>query len=114
MVRPSAPAASSSAASSPACAVCDADDARTLTTTPLASGALVFVCGSHAVAHTQAARPARTIAELARMCGERRADERRGARASHGEVDELAQALAASFRGERRRESRRGARMTTA
>ncbi len=90
---------------SPRCVVCGSVDGRTLTTTPLASGALVIVCGGHAVAHARMELPARTARELASMLRERRDRDRRDS--YRGEVDELAAALAAGFAPDRRRIGRR-------
>jgi hypothetical protein len=87
------------------CAVCGLSDARALTTTPLASGALAVVCGSHALAHGRADRIAESLDDLARMFGERRVRLRRAA--YPGEVDELARALSAGFSPDRRRVGRR-------
>jgi len=93
---------------SPSCCVCGSVDARTLSSTALASGAIVIVCGSHAVAHARASVPARTVRELRGMLGERRAPQ--GRRDSyHGEIDELARSLSAAFTGERRSVGRRSA-----
>jgi hypothetical protein len=90
------------------CSVCDSTDARTLSTTALASGAIVVVCGSHEVAHSRASRPARTVRELRAVLGDRR--ERRDRRdLSPAETDALAQALAAAFSAERRARGRRRA-----
>lgn len=91
---------------SPACAVCSSADARTLSSTALESGAVVIVCGSHALAHSRGDRPARTVHELVAMLGERREASRRGAYL--GEVDELAEALSSGFTPERRLLGRRG------
>jgi hypothetical protein len=86
------------------CAVCGSCDARTLSSTALASGALVVVCGSHAVAHGRLDRPASTVSELrARLEDRRTSHDRRDARDSRlGESDALADGLAAAFAGERR------------
>jgi hypothetical protein len=94
-----------------ACSVCGSQDARSLASTALASGAMVVVCGSHAIAHARLIHPARTIAELRIILGERReTDERRAARNTRfGEADELAQGLAAAFAPDRRGLGRRRA-----
>jgi hypothetical protein len=90
------------------CAVCGSSDSRTLSSTALASGALVIVCGSHAVAHARAGRSAGSVSELRAMLVERRAaNDRRDAYV--GETDELAQSLAAAFNAERRGPGRRSA-----
>jgi hypothetical protein len=93
------------------CSVCGSHDARTLSSTALASGAVVVVCGSHAVAHAREARAARSIAELRTMLGDRRAsDDRRDVHdPRHGEPDLLAQDLAAAFSSDRRGPGRRRA-----
>jgi len=89
-----------------ACAVCGSVDARTLSSTTLASGVVLTVCGSHAVAHARAPRQARTVADLRALLADRReSQDRRGRHA--GEVDELAQSLAAAFRADRRGPGRR-------
>ena len=100
------PRALSQPSSDASCAVCASSDRRSLTTTPLASGALVVVCGSHAVAHARVDGAARSVAELRAMLGERRDRHRRGDSAD--EVDELARSLSAGFCPERRRVDRRG------
>ena len=90
------------------CCVCGSSDARTLTTTPLTSGALVVVCGSHATAHAREGRAARTGPELRALLKDRRArPDRRDPRT--GDADELAQQLSAAFCGERRSDGRRRA-----
>ena len=82
----------------PSCAVCGADDARTLSSTVLASGAVIIVCGSHAVAHARASWSAKSLTELRVMLADRRANrDRRGAHP--GNVDELAAGLATAFSG---------------
>jgi hypothetical protein len=90
----------------PSCAVCGSNDARTLTHTVLASGAVVIVCGSHAVAHARAPLAASSTHELRAMFGERRGarDRRRPGRT---DLDELASLLASAFIGERRGAGRR-------
>jgi len=92
-----------------ACVVCGSSDARTLSTTPLASGAMVTVCGSHAVAHARASRAAGTVRELRSMlCDRRESDDRRDRTDRYlGETDELASSLTAAFSGERRGPGRR-------
>jgi hypothetical protein len=83
------------------CAVCHVQDARQLTRATLASGAVVVVCGSHAIAHERVGRGARSAGELQKLTADRReGSERRGVR--HGEVDELAEKLASAFTTERR------------
>jgi len=85
------------------CVVCGSHDARTLSSTTLASGAVVIVCGSHALAHGRLGRPARSASDLREMLGERRspADRR------DGDTDELARDLALAFNPERRTAGRR-------
>jgi hypothetical protein len=85
------------------CVVCGSHDARTLSSTALASGAVVIICGSHALAHGRLDRPARSVSELRTMLGERRApNDRRDC-----ETDELARQLARAFNPERRIAGRR-------
>jgi hypothetical protein len=100
--------AQTSSSSTHTCAVCGSSDARGLSSTALASGAVVIVCGSHAVAHARAPRAARTLGELRDLLGERREshDRRDGYR---GETDELAQRLSAAFNEDRRGPGRRRA-----
>ncbi len=97
-----APSGSPASSRAPSCAVCGSSDARTLSSTALASGAVVLVCGSHAVAHSRAERVARTVRELRAMLGERRSprDRRDG---QPGEADELAQCLSVAFSTRERR-----------
>ncbi len=96
-------------ASLSSCVVCGAADTRTLSSTPLASGAMVIVCGSHAVAHARASRAARSVSELQGMLGDRRASNERRDRTRRdlGETDELAECLSAAFVSERRGPGRR-------
>jgi hypothetical protein len=54
------------------CAVCDAADARVLSTTTLEDGKRVTVCGSHKIAHRRAERMARSVDELRIMLCDRR------------------------------------------
>jgi hypothetical protein len=90
------------------CVVCGSSDSRTLSSTALASGAVVIVCGSHAVAHARATRSAGTVGELRAMLAERRG--KKGRRdALPLETDELAQSLASAFNAERRGPGRRSA-----
>jgi hypothetical protein len=77
-------------------------DARALTTTTLADGTKVPVCGSHALAHRRAALRAQTRAELVSIATDRR---RRHRRASTG--DELAGMLTDAFAPTRRGASER-------
>jgi hypothetical protein len=85
----------------PGCVVCGLRDARALSTTRLAGGTNVTVCGTHALIHERAQRrdagPARTIHELRTLTSERRFRSRRGIPG-----DELGAILAAAFAGERR------------
>jgi hypothetical protein len=88
------------------CAVCGSQDARTLSATPLASGATVIVCGSHAVAHARAGYAARSVKELRFMLAERRTTrERRGSYATA--VAEAARSLSITFKDERSGRGRR-------
>jgi hypothetical protein len=97
----------------PSCAVCDTDDARTLSSTVLASGAVVIVCGSHAVAHARASWSAKSLTELRAMLADRR--EKRDRRGGHvGNVDELAQGLASAFGAEQRQRQGPGRRYADA
>lgn len=86
------------------CVVCGARDARVLSTTRLARGDVVVVCGSHEVSHGRAGRVAASVAELRVLVGDRRA--RKDRRAQPG--DELGLALSAAFdpREHRKRERR--------
>jgi hypothetical protein len=54
------------------CVVCSSRDARTLSSTRLADGTSVTVCGSHKIAHRKSERLAGSIDELRVMLGERR------------------------------------------
>jgi hypothetical protein len=85
------------------CVVCGSHDARTLSTTTLASGAVVIVCGSHALAHGRLSGPARSASDLRAMLGERRSP---SDRRDEG-TDELARDLALAFNPERRAAGRR-------
>jgi len=84
------------------CVVCGASDARALTTTTLADGTRVPVCGSHELAHRRVGTPARTTEELVRLAAERRRRHRRAARG-----DELAGMLTDAFGRTRRRDGER-------
>jgi hypothetical protein len=84
------------------CVVCGSADARSLSTTSLADGRDVPVCGSHELSHlrsSRAGRTARTIGELVSLTTERRT--RRDRRVDPS--DELAGALAAAFAPDRAR-----------
>jgi hypothetical protein len=81
-----------------ACVVCGATDARELSTTTLADGTRVPVCGSHELSHRRARVPARTVEELRALTLDRR---------SHGERrredgDELGLLLTRAFAPQRR------------
>ncbi len=81
------------------CVVCGIKDARVLTTTTLADGVSVAVCGSHELAHRTAATPARNVEELrALVMDRRRKDDRRSLCG-----DGLALLLTESFAPKRRR-----------
>lgn len=81
-----------------ACAVCGDTDVRALTTTRLASGDVLVVCGTHELMHRRASKVARSFEELRDLVRERRGRrERRRPRA-----DELGAALDSAFRDERR------------
>jgi hypothetical protein len=89
-----------------ACVVCGSSDARSLSTTLLADGSEVRVCGSHALSHRRAGRAARSVSELVSLTRDRR---RAGERRSPAE-DGLAATLTEAFspkaaRGDDRRRS---------
>ncbi len=88
-----------------ACAVCGHADARALTTTMLATGEMVPVCGNHALMHDRALRKATSAKELSKMAGERR--DRKDRR--DGTADELGGRLIAAFCGDRRKTDERRA-----
>jgi len=75
------------------CVVCGSGDARSLSTTTLADGSEVPVCGSHALSHARSGRLARTLADLRDLTGERRRVPDRRSVA----VDELARSLTDAF-----------------
>lgn len=81
------------------CTVCGSHDERALTTTRLGSGDLVVVCGTHALMHERAARPAATVTELRVFLKDRRLGRDRRTRG-----DELGAALEAAFSPHRRSE----------
>lgn len=56
-----------------ACVVCGVTDARVLSTTRLAEGERVVVCGSHKTAHHRSNVIAGTIEELKKLTADRRA-----------------------------------------
>ncbi len=87
------------------CVVCHLTDARALTTTMLANGANVVVCGNHGLMHERAGSRAASIAELADMIGDRR--ERKERR--DGTADELGARLIEAFVGDRRKRQERRA-----
>ena len=91
--------------SSPPCTICGHADARALTTTMLATGAMVPVCGSHALMHDRAPRKAASVKDLLRMFGDRR--DRKDRR--DGTADELGARLIAAFSGDRRKTDERRA-----
>ncbi len=87
------------------CVVCGVSDSRVLTTTRLAAGELVVVCGSHELAHRRAhvESPVRTVTQLRALVGDRRTDRER-----RTEGDELALHLQLAFSSDRRvRDERR-------
>jgi hypothetical protein len=88
-----------------ACVVCKLSDVRALTTTTLATGANVSVCGTHALIHERAPMRAESVVGLKDIAGNRR--ERRERR--DGTADELGAQLIAAFSGERRRKNERRA-----
>jgi len=87
------------------CAICGHTDARALTTTMLATGEMVPVCGNHALMHDRAARKASSVKELMKMAGDRR--DRKDRR--DGTADELGASLIAAFSGDRRKTDERRA-----
>lgn len=87
------------------CAVCGHADTRALTTTMLATGEMVPVCGNHALMHDRATRKAGSTKELMKLAGERR--DRKDRR--DGTADELGARLIAAFSGDRRRTDERRA-----
>jgi hypothetical protein len=84
------------------CVVCGTADARALTTTTLADGTVVPVCGSHELTHRRAPLRAQTTAELASITAERRRRHRRVLAR-----DELAALLTEAFAPPRRAASER-------
>jgi hypothetical protein len=85
------------------CVVCGVRDSRVLSSTRLAKGEVVVVCGSHELAHLRADVPAQTVSELRTLVGDRRTERER-----RTEADELALHLHLAFAGERRaRDERR-------
>jgi hypothetical protein len=80
------------------CCVCRERDARALTTTRLASGEVVVVCGTHELMHRRLAQPARSEAELRSALRQRRSSPRRGAGG-----DELGMRLSEAFASVERR-----------
>lgn len=88
---------------SAACVVCGERDARALVEVALAAGAGAMLCGSHALMHSRARVPARTVAELRTQL-----QDRRGRRDRREEGDALGDALTAAFNGDRRGPGRRG------
>lgn len=60
------------------CCVCRERDARALTTTRLASGEVVVVCGTHELMHRRMSTPAKSEAELKGSLRQRRTAARRG------------------------------------
>jgi len=85
------------------CAVCGSVDERSLSTTTLADGKGVVVCGSHQLAHVRSVRRARSVGELVSLTEDRRNGIDRRARPH----DALAAILASAFAGGRLRQSDR-------
>lgn len=81
------------------CVVCGHFDARALTTTRLANGEVVIVCGTHELIHRRAESPAKSTADLRRMLTERRRGSRRGI-----DGDELGMRLSEAFASSDRRD----------
>jgi hypothetical protein len=82
--------------------VCGTCDERALTTTRLASGDLVVVCGTHELMHKRAGRVAKTLSELRGMVKEKRLGRDRRAKG-----DELGSELESAFSPHRRTADRR-------
>jgi hypothetical protein len=80
------------------CIVCGHFDSRALSTTRLATGDVVVVCGNHELMHRRAESPAKSVAELRRMLTERRRGSRRGI-----DGDELGMRLSEAFASSDRR-----------
>ena len=83
--------------------MCAEGDARALTTTRLATGEVVIVCGTHELMHRRASEAkgaARTEPELRSMLRQRRVTVRRGEGA-----DELGLRLAEAFSNRERRKT---------
>ncbi len=87
------------------CSVCGHADARAMTTTMLATGEMVSVCGNHALMHERASRKAASVKELSKLAGDRR--DRKDRR--DGTADELGARLIAAFSGDRRKTDERRA-----
>ncbi len=85
------------------CCVCGYSDTRGITTTRLASGEVVVVCGTHELMHRRTENAARTVFELRRLVRERRETRRRGQA-----PDELGARLSDAFMDDRRSADRRG------
>jgi hypothetical protein len=75
------------------CVVCGERDARQLTTTHLAGGDVVTVCGSHELMHRRASTPASSVEEMRSMLGDRREPRER----RFEMTDELGAQLADAF-----------------
>ena len=84
------------------CTVCGTGDERALTTTRLASGDLVIVCGTHELMHRRAGRIAKTLSELRGMVNERRLGRDRRTKG-----DDLGGELESAFSPHRRTADRR-------
>ena len=80
------------------CIVCGYFDSRALSTTRLATGEVVVVCGTHELMHRRAESPARSVADLRRLLTERRRSARRGI-----DGDELGMRLSEAFATSERR-----------
>jgi hypothetical protein len=68
-----------------------------LSSTRLAGGTVVTVCGSHELAHLRADAPAKSIEDLRILVGDRRTERER-----RTDADELALHLSLAFSGDRR------------
>ena len=74
------------------CVVCGCADGRGLTTTRLARGEVVIVCGTHELIHRRASKRADSVAELRALVRDRRETSRRKLAG-----DELAGRLSEAF-----------------
>gem|GEM_PF-841091 len=96
-----------------ACAICGWSDSRGLVDVELASGGTIVVCGTHSLMLQRASSESPvlssatvTVDDVRAVVGERR-ERARDRRNAEGDVDELAEALAAAFVRDRRLRTRR-------